>query len=150
MEVGYHQPADDSGSAEAATLLSVEELEEKEVLRLTEDHQLRQAQPCTGGDAEAETHANAPGPKPLPLQHTASSRDRQRLLQELAAQFASQLPLHSKLSMAQLQGYLMMHRKDPYAAVHDVHQLLQQQHRQQEDQHATASSSDRKHISRES
>eukprot|EP00775_Hariotina_reticulata_P013700 gene13700-13822_t len=140
MEVGYNQPAAGAGSAaEEADPSLFGNGHQGKGAHPTADDQSKQARPCTRRAAETTPLTNTPGSQSSPLLYTAVSRDRQRLLQELAADFASQLPLHSKLSMAQLQGYLMMHRKDPYAAVHDVHQLHhQQQHQQQDDQHATA------------
>lgn len=59
-----------------------------------------------------------------PLQEVAA---REVLLQKLASQFASHLPEKGGVSMAQLQGYLMIYRKDPWAAAANVQQLLQQQ-----------------------
>ncbi|WIA09054.1 hypothetical protein OEZ85_008468 [Tetradesmus obliquus] len=49
-------------------------------------------------------------------------------------QFAAQLPAEGGVSMAQLQGFLMTHRKDPWAAVASVAKLLQQAQQQQQQQ----------------
>lgn len=54
--------------------------------------------------------------------------ERDKVLQELANSFSRQLPAQGGVSMAQLQGYLMTHRKNPWAAAANVQQLLQQEH----------------------
>lgn len=60
---------------------------------------------------------------------------RENVLQELATKFASQLPDQGGVSMAQLQGYLMTYRKDPWAATRSVPELLRQQNQQQQELH---------------
>ncbi|WIA29129.1 hypothetical protein OEZ86_011640 [Tetradesmus obliquus] len=59
---------------------------------------------------------------------------REAVLVDLAQQFAAQLPAEGGVSMAQLQGFLMTHRKDPWAAVASVAKLLQQAQQQQQQQ----------------
>ncbi|KAF6266677.1 P-loop containing nucleoside triphosphate hydrolase protein [Scenedesmus sp. NREL 46B-D3] len=76
--------------------------------------------------AAAEKAAGAAG--------AMSVAQREAVLVDLAQQFAVQLPAEGGVSMAQLQGFLMTHRKDPWAAVTSVGTLLQQARQQQQQQ----------------
>jgi cobalamin biosynthesis protein CbiG len=68
----------------------------------------------------------------------ASFEEREAALEELAEQFAAQLPFTPTLTTAQLQAFLMTHRKSPFEAVAATGAWAKQQLQQAQQQEQQA------------